>query len=485
MNFSSLKSLIQEDTWISNHPDEQVWLDVLLSSSVDEFRERVELIAKNQGKYASRAESYAASNYEITKNNQFYLLTTFNKSNRIVGLEFQVHDGIYGRVYYGVDLKSGKFNVHYSNTNCSISSGDHSVYVAELRHKIINETRWSFSESSKYNLHDFITAYLVSFRFALPDSEKPIDKREGNKTTFDYSTLKPEALKELLKFSLIQSVEEHSSFFKIIYTNGSIETWSKKEKTILRSLPLVNGVLHSETGPAKVLYKIKEGGKCELVNEFFFLNGKSLSKKDWKAATNDGGLTTAVREPTLNESETPIQNKEKEKSTMSKILDTAKKDGREVGKRVAVKKATEAATKGLAALISPGEGKKEASARKSVEEALKTPAGQAVVSFLIGAVVPVVEDKIPEKYRSLANEAGQEARVQGECVLAEMFIDQLGKPAMQAAINGIQGSLDKVIESETMTEVRAELPATKASPNLSEVDVDASKEALKTRNRKD
>ena len=121
----------------------------------------------------------------------------------------------------------------------------------------------------------------------------------------------------------------------------------------------------------------------------------------------------------------------------------------------------------------------------SVEEALKTPAGQAVVSFLIGAVVPVVEDKIPEKYRSLANEAGQEARVQGECVLAEMFIDQLGKPAMQAAINGIQGSLDKVIESETMTEVRAELPATKASPNLSEVDVDASKEALKTRNRKD
>jgi len=66
-----------------------------------------------------------------------------------------------------------------------------------------------------------------------------------------------------------------------------------------------------------------------------------------------------------------------------------------------------------------------------------------------------------------------------------MFIDQLGKPAMQAAINGIQGSLDKVIESETMTEVRAELPATKASPNLSEVDVDASKEALKTRNRKD
>ena len=204
MNFSSLKSLIQEDTWISNHPDEQVWLDVLLSSSVDEFRERVELIAKNQGKYASRAESYAASNYEITKNNQFYLLTTFNKSNRIVGLEFQVHDGIYGRVYYGVDLKSGKFNVHYSNTNCSISSGDHSVYVAELRHKIINETRWSFSESSKYNLHDFITAYLVSFRFALPDSEKPIDKREGNKTTFDYSTLKPEDLKELLKFSLIQ-----------------------------------------------------------------------------------------------------------------------------------------------------------------------------------------------------------------------------------------------------------------------------------------
>lgn len=163
---------------------------------------------------------------------------------------------------------------------------------------------------------------------------------------------------------------------------------------------------------------------------------------------------------------------------MSKVLETAKKDGREVAKRVAVKKTAEGAAHALATLISPGEGKKESSARKSVEEALKTPAGQAVVSFLLGAVVPVIEDKIPEKHRGLANEVAQEARVQAECQLAEMFLDQLGKPAMKAALDGIQGSLDKVIESETTTEVRAELPATKPS-ELSEVNVEASKETLK------
>jgi hypothetical protein len=171
---------------------------------------------------------------------------------------------------------------------------------------------------------------------------------------------------------------------------------------------------------------------------------------------------------------------------MSKILETAKKDGREVAKRVIVSKTVDAAASALAAAISPGNDKKAASARKNVEEALKTPAGKAVVSFLMGASIPIFENQIPEKYRGIALEAAQEGRVQGEVVLAEMVLDQLAKPAINAALEGIKTSLDKVIESESesQTGVRAELPAKETQQvNLNLEDVKAVKSTLSSKKK--
>lgn len=157
---------------------------------------------------------------------------------------------------------------------------------------------------------------------------------------------------------------------------------------------------------------------------------------------------------------------------MSK-MDIVKKDGREVAKRVAVKTATRGVTTMLAKAISPGGTKKDASIRKNIEEMLMTDTGQAFVSILLGAAVPVLEDKIPEKHRKLANEIGQEARVGGEVVLTNKMIDQIAAPLFQGTFEGIKNALDGVIEAEekAKSEVRAELPKpAQESLDVSEVE---------------
>lgn len=141
-------------------------------------------------------------------------------------------------------------------------------------------------------------------------------------------------------------------------------------------------------------------------------------------------------------------------------MDIVKKDGREVAKRVAVKTATRGVSAMLAKAISPGEDKKSASIRKNIEEMLKTPEGEAVVSILLGAAVPILEDKIPEKHRKLASEIGQEARVSGEVVLTNQLLDTVAAPLFKGTFEGIKNALDGVIEAEekAKSEVRAELP---------------------------
>lgn len=345
----------------------------------------------------------------------------------------------------------------------------------EIYYHSENKINYKFLDSVLNSYSNILNVLLkkqsISFSFQVKD----------DKIIWDYASCPKEVSNALWK-----EVSVNNGIVTMLYLNGAVETYNQKFKTLLRKEPLVDGKQHCETGPAKALYKWDK--EFISVEEHYFLNGKRFSsKEEWHTAVQaikkpetpgfEAGLTTAAEVTTVNKSVTPTQNK-KEKHTMSKILDTAKKDGREVAKRVVVTKAVDATATALAGLISPGTDKKAAGTRKSVEEALKTPAGKAFVSFIMGAAIPVVEAKIPEKYRGLAMEAGQEARVQGEVVIAEMIVDQLAKPAMKAALGGIQSSLDKVVEATESTEIRAELPATKATPELSEVNVEAAKASL-------
>lgn len=191
-------------------------------------------------------------------------------------------------------------------------------------------------------------------------------------------------------------------------------------------------------------------------------------------------LTAAFCVPTLGRSATVAENSDgKEKENIMGKMDIVKSDAREVGKRVAVKKATQGVTKLVARAVSPGEGKKADGVRKNIEEALSSENGQAVMSILLGAIVPVLEDRIPEKHRALANEIAQEARVQGEVKLSESFIDQLATPVFAGLLDGVKGALDGVIAADSgeQTEVRAELPMSKPVSG-DEADVSAQKAAL-------
>lgn len=344
---------------------------------------------------------------------------------------------------------------------------------------------------SKTFLNDFLKDYssVVNIYFNKENKNEIVFGYENkeNKIVFDFESVPKEFHSCLLKEI---STDSQKTVITMAYLNGAVETYKCQTNTILRKEPLVNGKDHCETGPAKVLYRYDSDSDTFVsAEEHYFLNGKRFSsKEEWakavevlnkeKEAVTSRGLTAPATVATVNHrSETPVQTIEKEKSTMSKVLDTVKKDGREVAKRVVVTKATEAVTSALANMISPGNDKKASSTRKSVEAALKTPGGKAVVSFMMGAIVPVVEDKVPEKYRAVVSEGGQEARVQAEVYFAGAIVEQLAKPAMKVALGGIQSSLDKVIESET-TEVRADLPAAKTTPELSEVGVEAAKASL-------
>jgi hypothetical protein len=167
------------------------------------------------------------------------------------------------------------------------------------------------------------------------------------------------------------------------------------------------------------------------------------------------------------------------------IKATAKSDLRESGKRVAVKKTAEAVQAGIVNLLSEGKtGKEKASIRKSVSEALETPGGQAAISFLIGAIAPMVEDKVPEKYRGMVKEGGQEFRVQAEVYAAMSAIDVFAEPAIKAAMEGLTSSLDGVLAAEKQVEettVRAEYPQPQIPVETHEVE--AVKSELKTKKK--
>lgn len=173
---------------------------------------------------------------------------------------------------------------------------------------------------------------------------------------------------------------------------------------------------------------------------------------------------------------------------LKNIKATAKSDLRESGKRVAVKKTAEAVQAGIVNLLAEGKtGKEKASIRKSVSEALETPGGQAAISFLIGAIAPMVEDKVPDKYRSMVREGGQEFRVQAEVYAAMSAIDVFAEPAIKAAMEGLTSSLDGVLAAEKQveapkTEVRIEYPQPQFPVEAHEVE--AVKTELKTKKTK-
>jgi len=129
-------------------------------------------------------------------------------------------------------------------------------------------------------------------------------------------------------------------------------------------------------------------------------------------------------------------------------------------------------------------GKEKASIRKSVSEALETPGGQAAISFLIGAIAPIVEDKVPDKYREMVREGGQEFRVQAEVYAAMSAIDVFAEPAIKAAMEGLTSSLDGVLAAEKQVEettVRAEYPQPQIPVETHEVE--AVKTELKTKKK--
>lgn len=511
MEIPKIDSIIENDSFLSSRDEvEKEIIKLVNCKKKDEFQTKLNELAKkyrlnirNSGyEYELSWQDSPANTIKLLP---FRIFTWFSGNDSMDSSELNLPEIL-------VELlpKKDNFVKHvevsrsyggdFSSFFCStgfVKATSYTELVSKIVYRI-NQTikvslYWDIKNDikSKTFFSDFLRNYSSIFDIYFNKENKneivfAYEKKE-NKIVFDFESAPKEFQSCLLKEI---SSDPQKTLITMTYLNGAVETYKCQSNTILRKEPLVNGKDHCETGPAKVLYRYNSDSDTFVsAEEHYFLNGKRFSsKEEWtkavealnkeKETVTSRGLTTPATVATVNHrSETPVQTIEKEKSTMSKVLDTVKKDGREVAKRVVVTKATEAVTSALANMISPGNDKKASSTRKSVEEALKTPGGRAVVSFMMGAIVPVVEDKIPEKYRAIASEGGQEARVQAEVYFTGAIVEQLAKPAMKAALGGIQSSLDKVIESET-TEIRADLPAAKTAPELSEVNVETAKASL-------
>jgi hypothetical protein len=174
-------------------------------------------------------------------------------------------------------------------------------------------------------------------------------------------------------------------------------------------------------------------------------------------------------------------------SKIEKFKATAKSDLRESGKRVAVAQISKAAQAAIVNLLSEGKTEKEKkSIRDTVSKSLSTPGGQAMISFMLGAMAPMMEEKCPEKYQELLAEIGQEFRVQGEVYAATQVTDVLLMPAVKAALDGVTSSLDKVLEADQTisTGVRAEDKVLEMPKPLNHEEVAATKDALKAPRKK-
>lgn len=145
---------------------------------------------------------------------------------------------------------------------------------------------------------------------------------------------------------------------------------------------------------------------------------------------------------------------EEEMEEENGIVSTLKSDSKLVAKRVAARKVVNVARDLLVSMLSAGKTKKEANnIKNTIGAMLQTDDGKAVLSFMLGAMLPMILIQLPEKYHSVAKDMAQEFRVEGMAHFGTLLTDFVTGPAFQTAKGLITSALDEAID--TKEEVKA------------------------------
>ena len=128
------------------------------------------------------------------------------------------------------------------------------------------------------------------------------------------------------------------------------------------------------------------------------------------------------------------------------IVSTLKSDAKLVAQRVAARKVVNVTRDLIVGMLSAGKTKKEAANIKTtIGSLLQTEEGKAVLSFAIGAMLPLIKMQLPEKYHSVAESMAQEFRVEGMVHFGTMLTDFITGPAFQSAKGLLTSAFDEAL----------------------------------------
>lgn len=122
------------------------------------------------------------------------------------------------------------------------------------------------------------------------------------------------------------------------------------------------------------------------------------------------------------------QNMAEESSTKEVIKKTLTSDAKKAGIRVTCKKLSKAARSMLAEIIADKmkyKGKQKAGFVSSFSDFLMTPFGESLINGMIGSGIPLMKDKLPEKFQGPAMIVAEELRVSAMATAGEEVLDTL------------------------------------------------------------
>jgi hypothetical protein len=188
------------------------------------------------------------------------------------------------------------------------------------------------------------------------------------------------------------------------------------------------------------------------------MNGTSATATDYKISygtlkesnvvTTTAAATTAI--PVTLYGVPYVLSKTPQKPAT--VKDVVVSDSKEVLKRISVMKITSFVQELLVA-SSMKQGAQANKLREALKSVFESERGRVVLSFLIGATMPVLTSKLPEKYHPLLEEIATEFRVQAETVVISKLVE-----AVAGGVWGtVQESLDRILNRPAETRIRVEV----------------------------
>jgi hypothetical protein len=258
----------------------------------------------------------------------------------------------------------------------------------------------------------------------------------------------------------ISKIEREDSFsFAVVVGKEDSKRWHTEELEVGTLLLIVhvgpNGNIHRIDGPA--IETIDETIiKNFYANEFdpYWIDGDYTDSEEkwkrnkflWEKWQNRMVSTSVVPQKVFASKET---------KQIPAFLAT---DLGVTAKRVAVKKTGQLLQKVVVDFLASNKsGEEKNKAVAQVSALLSTEDGRAAFSILIGAILPLLNQKLPEQYHPILDIFSQEFRVEGLTHFAVEFVDYLMGPGVEKLKELFTSNLEAVAEGD-LTKIRVEAP---------------------------